>query len=150
MSSPLEFFVYFQFIGLRWFGYLQEVTKEIFTFIFVHPVDERRGTYRQRSFMSDCAWKCVKQMCSGKNAQRSSSTSCRFSSRASALQNWEEFYGKSQGEVSHQVWPCMERSWADRVCVAEAPAYNQSQAWSFPIPHRLASLTVGDIPVGKK
>uniref|UniRef100_A0A3Q1AK03 CWH43-like N-terminal domain-containing protein n=1 Tax=Amphiprion ocellaris TaxID=80972 RepID=A0A3Q1AK03_AMPOC len=42
--------------------------------------------------------------------------------QASALQNWEEFYGKSQGEVSHQVWPCMERSWADWVCAAEAPS----------------------------
>lgn len=56
------------------------------------------------------------------NAQRSSSPSSRFSSMASAQQNWEEFYGKSQGEVSHQVRPCMERSWADRVCVAEAPS----------------------------
>lgn len=52
----------------------------------------------------------------------SSSPFSRFSSRASALENWEEFYGKSQGEVSHQVRPCMERSWADRVCLAEAPS----------------------------
>ena len=40
---------------------------------------------------------------------------------ASALKNCKEFYGKRQGEVSHQVWPCMKRSWADRVCEAEAP-----------------------------
>ncbi|KAJ4948304.1 hypothetical protein JOQ06_019840 [Pogonophryne albipinna] len=43
------------------------------------------------------------------------------------FQSWEELYGKSQGEVSHQVWPCMERSRADRVCEAEALC-NQSQA----------------------
>lgn len=67
----------------------------------------------------------VEQMCGGslsESAQSSASPSSRFSSGASALQNWEEFYGKSQEEVSHQMWPCMERSWADRVCVAEAPS----------------------------
>lgn len=32
------------------------------------------------------------------------------------------FTGKSQEEVSHQIWPCVERSWADRACVAEAPS----------------------------
>lgn len=32
------------------------------------------------------------------------------------------FTGKSQEEVSHQIWPCVERSWADRVCIAEAPS----------------------------
>lgn len=64
-------------------------------------------------------------MCTGilsENAQRLSSPYSRHSSGASVRQNRLGFYGKSQEEVSHQVWPCMERCRADRVCVAEAPS----------------------------